>query len=34
MASRLRFYEGIFVDCFGRVGFKAQQFGDQVAKCN
>ena len=26
MASRLRFYEGIFVDFFGRVGFKAQQF--------
>ena len=26
MASRLRFYEGIFVDFFGRVGFKAQRF--------
>jgi hypothetical protein len=25
MASRLRFYEGIFVDFFGRVGFKAQR---------
>jgi hypothetical protein len=24
MVSRLRFYEGIFVDFFGRVGFKAQ----------
>ena len=24
MASRLLFYEGIFVDFFGRVGFKAQ----------
>ncbi len=24
MASRLRFYEGFFVDFFGRVGFKAQ----------
>ncbi len=26
MASRLRFYEGIFVNFFGQVGFKAQQF--------
>jgi hypothetical protein len=26
MASRLQFYEGIFVDFFGQVGFKAQQF--------
>ena len=26
MASRLRFYEGIFVIFFGQVGFKAQQF--------
>jgi len=26
MASRLRFYEGIFVDFFGRGGFKAQRF--------
>ena len=26
MASRLRFYEGSFVDFFGRVGFKADRF--------
>jgi hypothetical protein len=26
MGSRLRFYEGIFIDFFGRVGFKAQRF--------
>ncbi len=26
MASRLRFYEGIFVNFFSRVGFKAQRF--------
>ena len=26
MASRLRFYERIFVDFFGQVGFKAQRF--------
>jgi len=29
MASRLRFYKGIFLNFFGRVGFKAQRFGDR-----